>query len=108
MSKAKNVDREGLKPLLYRLNCGEKSIRQAALREFKDLEGSEMDELVRMAYRAALHQRENYAGWWFAGTMMLLILGMRLFELHFTTCVAVSAIIGYGMSRFMETSIEQD
>jgi hypothetical protein len=108
MSKAKNVDQEGLKPLLQRLNSGEKSVRQAALREFTELDGSETVELARMAYREALMQREHFAGWWFAATMMLLILGMRLFELHFSTCVAISAIVGYGLSRYLETSIEQD
>jgi hypothetical protein len=108
MSKVNNVDREGLKPMLQRLNSGEKATRQATMREFKELEGLEKVELARMAYREATQQRENFAGWWFAATLMLLFLGMRLFDLQFATCVAISAIIGYGMSRFMETSIEQD
>jgi hypothetical protein len=108
MSKAKNVDREGLRPVLHRLNSGEKATRQATMREFQELDGPEKVELAIMAYREARQQRENYAGWWFAASMMLLFLGMRLFDLHFATCVAVSAVVGYGMSRFLETSVEQD
>ncbi len=78
------------------------------MREFQDLEEAEKVELTRMAYREAQQQRENYAGWWLAGSLVFLVLGTRLFELGFSTCVAISAIIGLVLSRFLENSIERD
>jgi hypothetical protein len=108
MSKKTIVQYGSLRPLLHRVNHAQKDIRQAALREYQDLEQAEKVELARMAYREAQQQRENYAGWWLAASVVFLVLGMRLFDLAFSTCVAISAIVGFVLSRFVENSIERD
>jgi len=94
--------------MLQRLNHAQKDIRQSAVREFRDLSGEEKAELARMAYREAQQQRENYAGWWLAATVAFMVVGMRLFDLSFATCVAISAMTGFLLSRFLETSLERD